>query len=357
MKSVESEIISRLRWPLMVLVVMLHSSVYQAVDCHRGVIQVPEVYHAFGFVSYFMCSVFGRVAVPLFYLISGYVFFRWTDGFTWDTYKGKISRRIRTLAVPYLLWNALYIAAFFALSFVTSDSAFDIYRHFDWLAILKQLWVDPPCFPFWFIRDLMVMCLLTIVTEPLLRHLRWIAPVLLLVIWLGRLWPSFPGTGFLDSHCIFFLLGACAGIRHLDLPETLRRPSGWLVITLIFVYVFLGLLETSWRDTEMSNYMHNFNILVGIVAAVTLTAYCVRRDVPAIPTWIASSGFFLFGYHGIAVKMIRNSLLPIIKPASDLAFIGIFAIDFLVTVTVGVLLYNAAVKLIPKTTALFCGRK
>lgn len=36
MKSIESEIISRLRWPLMAMVVLLHSSVKQATDYHTG---------------------------------------------------------------------------------------------------------------------------------------------------------------------------------------------------------------------------------------------------------------------------------------------------------------------------------
>lgn len=36
MKSIESEIISRLRWPLMALVVLIHSDVVQVVDYKWG---------------------------------------------------------------------------------------------------------------------------------------------------------------------------------------------------------------------------------------------------------------------------------------------------------------------------------
>ncbi len=323
---------------------------------YGGVIIAPEVYHTFGFVSYFLTSVVTRIAVPLFFLISGYVFFRWTEGFSWQVYKGKISKRVRSLAVPYLLWNALYMVAFFALSFVTSDTAFDIYRHFQWTAILRQLWVDPPCFPFWFIRDLMVMCLLTVVTAPLLRCLKWLAPVLLLVVWLGGLWP-FAAAGLLDGHCIFFLLGASAGIWRVDLPAWLSHPSGWLTAVLTAAYTCLGLLETVWRGTDVAGTLHNFNILVGIVAAIVLTAYCIRRGVAPVPSAIASTGFFLFGYHGIAIKMLRNTLLPLLRPSSDAAFLAIFAIDFFVTLTVGILLYHAAQRLLPRTTALFCGMR
>lgn len=318
-----------------------------------GQIYAPDVYHVYGFVSYFLGGVVGRIAVPLFFLISGYLFFRWTEGFSWEIYKGKISKRIRSLLVPFLLWNALYVAAFFALSFVTNDSAFDIYRHFDGMAILRQIWVDPPCFPFWFLRDLMVMSIFTIVTEPLLKYLKVIAPALLLVVWLGNLCPSIPG--FSSQGITFFLLGAYGGIHRVDLPGKFRHPSMNMVVSLTLSYVLMGLVETWFRETEISYWLHNFNILLGILAVIELTAYSVCKGLADIPSAVTASSFFLYGYHGLFVKMLRNTLLPILKPVSDIGFLGIYAIDFIVTILVGVLLYHLAMKLIPKFTVLLCG--
>ncbi len=47
----------------------------------------------------------GQIVVPGFFMISGYLFFY---HFSWDQLYGKWERRIRSVLVPYILWNFLY---------------------------------------------------------------------------------------------------------------------------------------------------------------------------------------------------------------------------------------------------------
>lgn len=48
---------------------------------------------------------FNRTAVPLFYIISGYLFFlKVPDGFR--SIEGKMKKRVRTLLIPYVIANA-----------------------------------------------------------------------------------------------------------------------------------------------------------------------------------------------------------------------------------------------------------
>ncbi len=46
-----------------------------------------------------------QIAVPGFFMLSGYLFYR---GFTWKKLGSKWKSRIRSVLVPYLLWNGLY---------------------------------------------------------------------------------------------------------------------------------------------------------------------------------------------------------------------------------------------------------
>ena len=46
-----------------------------------------------------------RVSIPCFFMVSGYQFFR---GFTMEKLSGKWRRRVKTLLIPYLVWNLLY---------------------------------------------------------------------------------------------------------------------------------------------------------------------------------------------------------------------------------------------------------
>lgn len=354
MKSIESNIISRIRWPLMTLVVLIHSEINEVTDYSDGlggVISAPDVYTLYGFVRYYLCDVVGRVAVPLFFLISGFLFFRWTDEFSYDIYIKKIRSRFRTLLVPFFLWNLLYILAFFVLSRVSNDAALIIYRNNDVIAIIQKLWVDPPCFPFWFLRDLMVMCLLTIVFYPLLHYGRWVVPVLFLLLWLCGILPSV--KGFSAQGVTFFLLGAYGGIRKYILP--LKLITNTIVKILALIYIILGLVEAYFRNSDITGCIHNFNILVGSMTLVLFAALCTKNEFPTIPQSISSSAFFLFGFHGLFIKMFRNTVIPILKPASNTEFVGILLAIFVVTVVVSVLCYNLAIKILSRTTALFCG--
>lgn len=46
-----------------------------------------------------------ETCVPFFFMISGYLFFRTYDKSKW---KEKLLSRVRTLFIPYMVWNAIY---------------------------------------------------------------------------------------------------------------------------------------------------------------------------------------------------------------------------------------------------------
>lgn len=56
----------------------------------------------------FFANGIGQFAVPTFFLISGFLFFRTVH--TLYDIKHKLRRRIRTLLIPYLIWNLIYYA-------------------------------------------------------------------------------------------------------------------------------------------------------------------------------------------------------------------------------------------------------
>ncbi len=61
----------------------------------------------------FFAECVGRVGVPLFFAISGYMFFCNIDrqsglsNFCYKVWPSKMLRRVRTLMLPYMLWNAI----------------------------------------------------------------------------------------------------------------------------------------------------------------------------------------------------------------------------------------------------------
>lgn len=103
MNPVLSHSVSQLRFPLAVLVVFGHANILQfpinGVSSNFDVIQYPII---------LFCKIIFDPAVPLFFLISGLLFFWNVDSFSKNEYKRKIKKRIKTLLLPYLVWNLIY---------------------------------------------------------------------------------------------------------------------------------------------------------------------------------------------------------------------------------------------------------
>ncbi|MDE6688612.1 MAG: acyltransferase [Prevotella sp.] len=102
-----SKNISYLRFPLTVGVVFIHFSLANGLDVHgvRRGLENPEWYF---FIVNFISVVLARIGVPLFFIISGFLFFYHKE-FSKDTYKQNLKTRVRTLLIPFLLWNVIAI--------------------------------------------------------------------------------------------------------------------------------------------------------------------------------------------------------------------------------------------------------
>lgn len=58
-----------------------------------------------------------NVAVPIFFLVSGLLFFR---DYNWNKVLSKYKSRIKSIAIPYFAWNSIYtlVAIFFSVSII-----------------------------------------------------------------------------------------------------------------------------------------------------------------------------------------------------------------------------------------------
>ena len=97
----QSDVINWLRFPMIVMVAYIHYfESYNTVQETIG----NEVYYN---LMILMSHVISRAAVPTFFLVSGYYFFHNTE-FSFDVFKEKIKKRLRSLFVPYVLWISLF---------------------------------------------------------------------------------------------------------------------------------------------------------------------------------------------------------------------------------------------------------
>lgn len=126
------------------------------------------------------------LAVPMFYAISGYLFFLGTMEKGITCVFGKQKKRVRTLLVPYILTNLLSLAFYFALKLLTqmkpslgatvNTNLLDRAETGVFSVIKYCFWEGPIAFQMWFVRDLMVLVLLAPIIYYILKflsHSRW----------------------------------------------------------------------------------------------------------------------------------------------------------------------------------------
>ena len=131
----------------------------------------------------FISGMLGRCAVPLFYVISGYLFFlKVSDGM--KSIYAKIQKRMRTLLVPYII-GCLFFVLFGVIIAITpgisryvNGSVMPLFNE-PLHQIICNIFYDSgsgtPCaFQLWFLRDLILIVATSPIWYLLLKHLRWI---------------------------------------------------------------------------------------------------------------------------------------------------------------------------------------
>lgn len=367
-KKLMSETISALRFPLMVGVVFIHFNISEGMEL-QSVVYGTDMPSWFVYMVNLLSDVLPSVGVPLFFLMSGYLFFR--SGLTADAYKSKLKKRARTLLVPYLLWNTiafLYVALRFLPCF---DSLHSKTINIDWSiwrivacywngrlspfadpdAIIEpQHWMSPIDPPMWYVRDLMIMMLLAPLFYFLIKKAGWYAVVFFGVAWyiihpypLGHIC-------YLLAAAFFFSWGACYAVRGIDFVASMRsfRLAPWL-------FVPLAVVDMVTKDQAYSLYIHNIAIVLGIFTAVSLTATLLERGRLRVNKFLADASFFLFALHMIFIADVGKVITKLMFVDSPWFMTALYFCVPIITITICLSLYWLLRRYAPSLCALLTG--
>lgn len=215
-----------------VFVVFIHSSATHQYNV------TPDTFTGIAdFLRNFLAYNLGSFAVPFFFFISGVTLFR---NFSMKEYKNKLSRRVKTLLVPYLIWNI--IGLLFAIiytytplnNYISGRELFtpSINNIFDGIFLYKYN------FHFWFLFDLIIFTLLAPVFN-LLIFKKWLACISgIALLLLPLITDSFLHIN--TYSIIFYFLGCYIGKYHLSFfskPHHKTFSFFSLVITLILLII------------------------------------------------------------------------------------------------------------------------
>ncbi len=277
------DVIRQVRFPMIILVTFAHSYGRVAEDFNL----LTSDWSTYEFLKLLVSQTLVKVAVPVFFIMSGYLFFSNVKEWNLDVYRQKMLRRAKTLLIPYLIWNLLMVMKLKTISW----SFFWNYipeagRQIDWFGAEHYL-VAPANMPLWFLRDLIVVSLLTPIIYIGVHKLGYMLIIVLTILYLSGVCPFIPG---LSAYAIyFFMLGAFLGIRKLDLIETAMRvefPAYILSIILGTVMLF------TYHTAFFSSLMLAFRI-TGAIAVFCLASHFATKT----SSLVFDSAYFIYLAH------------------------------------------------------------
>lgn len=266
-RTARNQILNQIRLPLIVLVTYAHS--YGGVA--EGYSVLGSGWDSYEVLKIVVSQTLVKVAMPTFFVMSGFLFFANVEKFNKEIYWQKIGRRVKTLLIPYIIWNLLM-----AVKLKTFN--------------LSIFWM-PANMPLWFLRDLMIVSLLTPIIYIGVKKLNYWLFVLLLPIYLTGIWAIQPG---LNPYAIcFFTLGAYLSIRRINLVEV----SSKLEKTAYFLSVLLALAMILTFPTIAYSLLTLCFRVVGVVAVFCLSHRILSRTTKRIPKTACDASYFIYLAH------------------------------------------------------------
>lgn len=341
-----SDTIKFLRFPLIVGVVFIHTNFI-------GV----EEFTLFNNIDYLLSNIFARLSVPLFFFISGFLFF-WGVNFSKKVYMEKIKKRFKSLFLPYLFWNTIVIAGLLLaqITGIYFDSGKDLLNLnlWGWISLYYNF-LDgsfPINMSLWFVRDLMFIVLLSPFIYVLLEKIGKIVLFVLGTLWFFRGGESLFGILFLCfGNFFFFSFGAYFAIHKKNFVDVFSSKFSISII----LYSILVLLQFVFRDFDFVGYIHRAGILFGMVSVVSIVSKLLKIGYLKSNCFLEESSSFLFFYHIIPLSFLITLFFNLFDTYTNIKLIILYFVIPLIIILFGLFIFALGKRITPNFMNFICG--
>lgn len=306
-----------LRFPLAILVVFVHSfeADIDVAELHASGLTGLAVYD---YIRLFFSVVIARSAVPIFFIISGYLLFLKVEEYNKIVYISKLRKRWHSLVIPYLSWIILFIlwTLMFKVGGILLHSKpwTGILEYFQENSYLHMLWDSsvwgeritwlgmethnsgPVLLPFWYMRDLIMMVVISPVIYWLIKEAKIIFLILLFAIYVFDIRVSWM-SGTFASASLFFSLGAYFAIKKQDFTDVLWKWKKIICPVAVVLMVSQTYTGSAMGD-EISKMIHPWLVIFQSFTLILLaSALCKYPKFYNINKKLARTSFFIYALH------------------------------------------------------------
>lgn len=352
----DSERLASLRLPLIIAVIYIHAygGSYDIDNISRTVNSESSLF-IYGYVTELISQCLSRVAVPMFFLMSGFFLFS-RFNLSLLTYKRCLHSRLSTLFIPYIFWNSLILLLYWFFqtftpfeSFFSADNIIKNYSFFNFVDAFLGYSGYPIAYQFWFIRDLIILVFISPIIFLMINSI--FSSFMLFIIFFIWLTGSIFIIPSVESLLFFSVGGYCAlKFKTLFIFDRHVLALGFICSFIIFVYPLI--------NADIHSYLVKAYIVFGtlfVLSSTRLLMYTSRLKNFLI--YLSSSSFFIFAAHEpllAFVKKLSISILP--EPISVYYYLALYLLVPLIIVFLLCVFYFVLKTLFPKQISVISGR-
>lgn len=340
--SYNSQKIKVLNFIAILFVLLIHSNFSESVDFPKAMC-----------VQLFLgTSGMSLAAVPLFYFISGLLFFKGIVQ-TRDLFP-KIIIRTKTLLIPYVIWNLFFVGWYVVMAYMPGVSLFvnsNMMDNLQWqhpIDTLSFLFINPAGFHLWFLRDLTIYVFASPLLYWSIKRTRWITYVVLLVVF-GQ---------YLRCGITYFALGGIISQKYSleQLQSWISKPVILCCACLYLMGCFIAANILPFPVSSMNPYYQQVMSLLGIIAIWGGYELVLSVDYK-FPSWFTTATsytFFVYLFHEPAFNIIKKLSLRVIG-CSDMSLIILYLFNPIFMIVIAILIGMTFKKILPKTYSVCVG--
>lgn len=290
----------------------------------------------------------------------------------------KIKSRIHSLLIPYLLWNfccfLMVVIGMAAINIHKGESLSEVFlfvKEKNWHIFYdynvwghSKNWLNyslhetaPFDLPLWFLRDLIIVTLLTPIIYYFVKKVKVWGILILFLAYISKIWILLPG--FSITAFFFFSLGSYFALNKINIVTFSKRFKNIFIIS---SFILLCIC-TAYDGSIIGQNIRPFFICCGIFTCFYIASIFVECHHLKPNKLLVSSCFFIYAFHVIPIRLLSplsqsKEFMHLIIPGQSTIEEGIcYLTTPFLTAFICILTLIIFKKLSPKLALLFSGNR
>lgn len=327
---------------LCILVFWIHCSSFANYEIHSTIINS---------IRFLIQDVIALVAVPLFFVISGVMYFATYNP---KVYLQKLRRRIVTLVIPYFSWNIInmifemFSSSFFSKYYIGRQKMQITIKN-----ILLGIFYYKYNPPFWYIFCLIVFA----IVAPLLYiliHNKYIGFLSILVVTILCAYDiELPHIFYDRTSIVYYLIGCYIGRHYYGQFSTESKKRDIILSYFVAIFIVLIAILTSRSGIELPNVAR-----IGLLSLSALATWNIMTSICEVIHCrdYMKHSFWVYALH-MNVGGVIAKVTYLVLPKHEMMSIINFAITTIGTLFVIEWMYRILKKYMPAVCSLLDGNR